>query len=262
MHTPDEIRYYRTKATGLIGRKYTDFAWTSDNAFEPQDYSLDARVRRENGIVERPATNLPYVGIISPYVEPAPAPETGVFTEQVEEARGLLSQPNAYTCQSACIAMATGRTDIMTIRATLEAIGNPGDPAVMGQLLRKSFGDRYIFDDNASLSEVRDWLKSGCFIIGHFWFTNSGHVICLDGVTIDPETLGYKFSVKDPWSEFDFSKWSYSNPAIDSFDGNYSSYGIYAAGVVGQSSADSFEVYKRRELDSMRKGMWAHVIKP
>jgi hypothetical protein len=65
--TAEEIRYYRQKAAGLIGRKYKDFAWTSDDAFEPQDYSLDARVRRENNIVERPAASLPYVGIISPY---------------------------------------------------------------------------------------------------------------------------------------------------------------------------------------------------
>jgi Peptidase_C39 like family len=68
MHTPEEIRYYRTKATGLIGRKYTDYAWVGDEAFEPQDYSLDAKVRVERGIVPRPAASLPYVGIISPLV--------------------------------------------------------------------------------------------------------------------------------------------------------------------------------------------------
>jgi N-acetylmuramoyl-L-alanine amidase len=74
----EEIRYYRTKATGLISRKYTDFAWAGDDAFEPQDYSLDARVRREFFLVGRPETSLPYVGIISPYVAPPPTPSKTV----------------------------------------------------------------------------------------------------------------------------------------------------------------------------------------
>jgi hypothetical protein len=262
--TPEEIRYYRTKATGLIGRKYADFVWAGDEAFEPQDYSLDARVRAEQKppIVPRPDTSLPYVGIISPYVAPPPAPKTGIFTEQVGEARGLLSQPNAYTCQSACIAMATGQTDILGIRFQLESIGEPGDPAVMGQLLRKSFGDRYIFDDNASLSEIRQWLRDGEFMITHGWFTGSGHVICLDGITIDPDTIGYKISVKDPWSEFSASAWAYNNPAITSFDGDYSSRCLYAAIVAGQSVGEAAAIYARGELDSTRKGAWVHRMQP
>jgi hypothetical protein len=73
MPTPQEIRYYRTKATGLIGKKYTNYKWAGYDAFEPQDYSLDAKVRVERGIVPRPPTSLPYVGIISPYVDPQPA---------------------------------------------------------------------------------------------------------------------------------------------------------------------------------------------
>jgi hypothetical protein len=264
VYTAQEIRYYRTKAAGLINRKYTDFAWAGDEAFEPQDYSLDARVRAEQKppIVPRPPTSLPYVGIISPYVAPAPAAETGTFTEQVEEARGLLSQPNAVTCQATCIAMATGRTDILSIRGALEAIGNPGDPAVMGQLLETTFGRRYIFDDNASLSEIRQWLRDGEFLITHGWFTGSGHVICLDGVTIDPDTIGYKISVKDPWSEFSASAWAYNNPAVTSFDGDYSSRCLYAAIVAGQSVGDAAAIYARGELDSTRKGAWVHRMLP
>jgi hypothetical protein len=75
MPTPKEIRYYRTKATGLIGKKYADYKWAGEQIFEPQDYSLDARVRAERSIVPRPAASYPYVGIISPYVA-APASKT------------------------------------------------------------------------------------------------------------------------------------------------------------------------------------------
>ena len=185
-----------------------------------------------------------------------------IYAELVAEANGILSQPNSYTCQSTCIAMATGNTDIMGIRHRLEQMGDPGDPATMGHLLSEFFGDRYIFDDNACLSEVRDWLKAGCFIISHLWLTGSGHVICFDGVAIDPSRLSYKISVKDPWSEFDFPSWSYNDPAQSRYDGYYSSHGIYAAGVAGQSVYDAAAIYRRGELDSMRKGMWAHVIHP
>jgi hypothetical protein len=263
--TPEEIKYYRTKAAGLLGHRYEDFAWGSLTEFGSNDDTLEARIRERYDQPPRPLNTVPYERIIkapsASEITPPPASDSGVFTEQVAEVKGILSQPNASTCQSACVAMATGRTDIMAIRAELEAIGEPGDPGVMGVLLRKEFGDRYVFDDNACLSEVRDWLKAGCFIISHFWFTNAGHVICLDGITIDPKTLGYKFSVKDPWSEFDFGSWSYNNPSVDRYDGDYSAHGIYAAGVAGQSMSDAIAIYQRRELDSMRKGMWAHVIK-
>ena len=185
-----------------------------------------------------------------------------VYSEQVEEAKGLFSQPNSYTCQSTCIAMATGKNDVMGIRRQLERLGDPGDPATMGHLLSESFGDRYIFDDNACLSEVRDWLKAGEFLISHGWFTGAGHVICLDGVAIDAAKLSYKISVKDPWSEFSFGSWSYDNPAALNYDGYYSSHGLYAAIVAGQSIYDAAAIYRRGELDSMRKGAWIHRIKP
>jgi hypothetical protein len=184
------------------------------------------------------------------------------YTEQVPEARGFLSQPDAYTCQSACIAMATGRTDILAIRAELEVIGNPGDPYTMGQILRQTFGNRYIFDDNACLSEVRDWLKAGEFLITHGWFTRSGHVICLDGVAIDSARLSYKISVKDPWSEFEGRSWSYSNSGIDRYDGFYSSHLLYATIIASTSVLDAAAIYRRGELDSMRKGAWIHRILP
>jgi hypothetical protein len=260
--SPEEVRYYREKAAKVLGAPYSSFHWDALDAFGPCDDTVEERIRFKHGFPPRTDGVAPYSRIISPYKAPSPKPQSGTFTEQVAEAKSLLSQPNAYTCQSTCIAMATGRTDIMQIRAELEAIGDPGDPGVMGALLKKEFGDRYIFDDNACLSEIREWLKAGEFLITHGWFTGSGHVICLDGVTIDPSNMSYKISVKDPWSEFSFGAWAYNNPSVDRYDGDYSAHGLYAAIVAGQSVSDAIAIYQKRELDSMRKGAWTHRILP
>jgi hypothetical protein len=183
------------------------------------------------------------------------------FDTKVQSALGLIPQPNSWTCQSTCIGMATGNQDIMGIRARLEVMGEPGDPAVMGILLKEHFGDRYHFDDNASLSEARDYLKQGAFLIVHGWETHAGHVIALNGVEIDPTNQNYRFKVLDPWSEFNFKAWAYDSDSCG-FEGTYSSYGIYAACVAGQSFDDAAEIYRRGELDSDRKSAWIHVIQP
>jgi hypothetical protein len=182
------------------------------------------------------------------------------FTTKVKSALKLIPQPDPYTCQSACIAMAIGG-DTLQIRAELKRNGEAGDPANMGRILRRELGDRYSFDDNASLIQARDALKAGAFCITHGYFTGSGHVIGFDGADIDHANLSYKFNVKDPWSEFNFGAWDYTGRAIG-FDGFYSSYGIYAACVAGQSKSHAAEIYRRRELDSKRGGMWLHVIMP
>jgi hypothetical protein len=171
-----------------------------------------------------------------------------------------LSQPDAVTCQSACISMATGEKDVYAIRRQLEAIGNPGDPYVMGKVIRKYKGGSYSFVEDASLNEIKEWLKDGEFLITHGWFTNSGHVICLDGVSIDEKTLSYKLDVKDPWSEFDAPSWSYRSSA-NFYDGYYSSYCIYASCVAGSSKNHAASLYKKGVLDSSQKGAWVHRIK-
>jgi hypothetical protein len=255
--TPEEIKYYRTKAVGLLDHKYEDFLWSSPNEFGSQDSTVDANVRKLRGL----STGKLY-GFISPYVAPA---ESGIFTEQVAEAKGFLSQPDGNTCQSVCIVNAFGGSsgDISRVRSRLVAMpGGAGSPYNMGVILAEKFGDRYIFDDNACLSEIREWLKAEELLITHGWFTGSGHVIILDGITIDAKTLGYKISVKDPWSEFDFGAWAYNNTAVDKFDGDYSSHGLYAAIVASTGVSDAISIYQRRELDSMRKGAWVHRILP
>jgi hypothetical protein len=177
-----------------------------------------------------------------------------------------LSQPNASVCQSTCIAMVLGlnQDDIMQIRHQLEGLGEPGNPDVMASFLKPKLGSRYELHLDASLADCREWVKNGCFLITHGWFTNSGHVICLDTVdiTADMKTMSYKFSVKDPWSEFSFQDWAYNNPSVSFYDGYYSAYGLYAACVAGRSASEAAEIYKRGELDSKRSGMWVHQIKP
>ncbi|ATW62844.1 putative peptidoglycan-binding protein [Synechococcus phage S-CBWM1] len=197
-------------------------------------------------------------------VPPAATParsteEVGLFRTDVRALN--LSQPDARTCQSACIGMAVGDRDILGIRKKLDSLGEAGNPAVMGRVI-KQYGVNYTFDDNASLSEVRAWLRAGEFLITHGWFTRSGHVICLDGIQTDPGTLSYRFDVKDPWSEFDGPSWSYNNPSLKFFDGFYSSHIIYAACVASVSSDHAKYLYSKKDLDSTRKGMWVHRIKP
>ncbi|NET24921.1 hypothetical protein [Okeania sp. SIO1I7] len=172
-----------------------------------------------------------------------------------------LSQPNAYSCQSTCIAMAVDDPNIEDIRQRLEAIGSPGDPQVMADVIRQ-FPVNYELHLNACLDDVKTWLEQGDFLITQGWFTSSGHVICLSGLEIDTKNNGYKFEVKDPWSEFDAPKWTYDNPNVNFYDGYYSSYCIYAACVAGSSYADAQDIYNRGELDSSHKNMWVHRFMP
>ena len=172
-----------------------------------------------------------------------------------------LSQPNSYTCQSTCIAMAVNDKNIENIRQRLEAKGNPGDPHIMAEVIRE-FPVNYQLHLDASLDEVKTWLKEGDFLITQGWFTSAGHVICLAGVEIDTENNSYKFNVKDPWSEFDAPNWKYNNPNVKFYNGYYSSYCIYAACVASSSCADAAIIYTNKELDSSSKKMWVHRFMP
>jgi aminopeptidase C len=130
----------------------------------------------------------------------------------------------------------------------------------MGKVI-KGYGKNYSFEDNASLKEVREWLKNGESLITHGWFTGSGHVICIDGLSIDETTLSYKLSVKDPWGEFNAKEWQYI-AGTEYFDGWYSSYCIYASCVASSSVSHAKYLYNRGELNSSREGMWVHRITP
>lgn len=170
-----------------------------------------------------------------------------------------VAQPNAYTCQSSCIAKVLGTTDVARIRAALEAIGEPGSPDVMGQYL-KSRVQSYKFLVSGSLENAKDALDEGCVVITHGWFTGSGHVIALVGYEPDPETLSYRFIVDDPWMEFNFADAQYI-PKSSGNNVRYSSYGIYAYCVASSSHKHATQIYTQGKLLSSEKGAWLHIIK-
>lgn len=164
-------------------------------------------------------------------------------------------QPDARTCQSACIAQMIGSTAVSTVRAALESLGAPGDPYTMGAYLKPRVKE-YKFLENASVNDMRQALKDGYKLITHGYFTGSGHVISIVGMA-DNNT----FIVDDPWHEFHFKGWTYAPWEASGNNVKYSTYGIYAACVVGQSVGHSAEVYNRGELNSNTKGAWLHLIK-
>jgi hypothetical protein len=170
-----------------------------------------------------------------------------------------VAQPDAYTCQSACISKILGTTDVKAIRAALEAIGDPGDHEVMGQYL-KSRVQSYKFLLSGSLEDAKDALDDGCVVITHGWFTGSGHVICLVGYESDPKTLSYRFIVDDPWMEFSFPDAQFI-PNRSGDNVRYSSYGIYAYCVASSSYENAQHIYDRGTLLSSEKGAWLHIIK-
>lgn len=172
-----------------------------------------------------------------------------------------LSQPDAVTCQSACIGMAVGDKSIHAIRQKLVSTGMAaGSPAAMGTVIR-SYNVKYKFDGDASLNNVFEWLKAGELLITHGWFTGSGHVICLDGLMIPSKKSRYLVNVKDPWSEFDAPSWNY-NKSSKFYDGFYSELCIYAACVAGTSVGSASAVYQRGYVDRSQRGMWVHRIIP
>jgi lysozyme len=184
-----------------------------------------------------------------------PAPSPAERKRWVTEIKALnLSQPDASTCQAACIGMAVGDRDIAGIRRRLVARGSAGDPAVMAAVIR-DYGRPYRYEDNASLAKCYEWLKAGEFLITHGWFTNSGHVICLDGLKDAGDH--YLLDVKDPWSEFNVQTWRY-DLGSKFFDGFYSDLLIYATCVASTSAGTAQSTYNRGKVDANRSGMWVH----
>lgn len=170
-----------------------------------------------------------------------------------------VAQPNAYTCQSACVAKVLGTTDVEGVRAALEAIGDPGSPATMGQYL-KSRVQSYKFLISGSLEDAKDALDEGCVIITHGWFTGDGHVISLVDYESDPKTLSYRFVVDDPWMEFNFPDAQFMRDRSGN-NVRYSSYGVYAYCVASSNYDHARQIYAQGKLLSSEKGAWLHIIK-
>ena len=240
------------------------------NAFVDQGAScrqVSAKVNGRdpaNGLADREAYFARAVAAISqagrPAVElqqSAPAPTPAERRQWVTQIKALnLSQPDAFTCQSASIGMGVGDRDVAGIRRKLVARGAAGDPDVMAAVIR-SYNRPYILDKNASLAKCYEWLKAGEFLITHGWFTNSGHVICLDGLKSASEPGSYVFDVKDPWSEFNVQTWRYDLGG-KFFDGFYSELLIYATCVASTSVGTAQSIYRQGRVDANRGGMWVH----
>lgn len=183
-------------------------------------------------------------------------------SEWVTKIKALnLSQPDASTCQATCIGMAVGDANIMKIRRNLLAQGEAGDPTVMSRVIR-TYGRPYKYESNANLAQVYGWLKTGEFLITHGWFTEAGHVICLDGLrnssaSASASPLRYSLNVKDPWSEFNAAKWRYDK-ASKFYDGFYSDRLIYATCVAGAGSLNAKRIYDSGTVDTAKGGMWVH----
>jgi hypothetical protein len=198
--------------------------------------------------------------------KPAPAAvvaATQDFYKTQVTARNL-SQPDGSTCQSACIDMATNRSDIMATRNRLIALGGPrgaGDPAVMGIVLKERLGDRYAYNGNASINDMIGWLKNGEFLILHTFLTPSGHVIASDGVK-DVQGSSDYFDAKDPWSEFDATSFSYNKPSINFYDGFYSARLIYAVAVAAYSFEEAISTYQSGAFNPEQGGAWIHRVLP
>jgi hypothetical protein len=174
-----------------------------------------------------------------------------------------IPQQDSVTCQSACIASALGMSakDVSAVRRALVEGGVAGDPTNMGNYIQDKIGSaRYDYTPVSSINQAAELIgKDGALLIVHGWFTNSGHVIILDGVNISNQVES--FSVYDPWSEFDGETFSYPFNARF-YDGNYSSRLIYATCVEGQSRNDARALYRAGKLDPDTKNMYTHIIYP
>lgn len=170
----------------------------------------------------------------------------------------VVQQPDAFTCQSACIAKVLGTQDVYAVRSDLEALGIPGDPRVMGLYLRDRVG-QYEFIQNGSITQAVMALKAGFTIITHGWFSRSGHVITL--VDFD-ETAGTKgsFVVDDPQGEFHFTQATYDTSVVGE-NLRYSTLGIYAYCVASWSKPDAEAYYRHGSFDPRHPGAWLHLVK-
>jgi lysozyme len=200
-------------------------------------------------------------------VSPSPPPLQSLADRRNSVATAVrlsnLEQPDEVTCQSAVIAMLLGEeaAEIPKIRRALQDIGVPGDPQVMAQYLSAKLGDRYELSLSANLAEVEKWLRQGEAIGTHGQHTAAGHVYLLDGVGFDPEVGAPKFSVKDPYGEFDLRNWRFK-AGTRFYDGWISALGIYSLSVVIGGVGMCKGAYRDGDVDLSQRGMWVHRVKP
>lgn len=168
-----------------------------------------------------------------------------------------IAQPDARTCQSACVLMMTGDPDkigVLGVRAALERLGEPGNPYVMGEYLKPRVRE-YAFDPKSSISDMVGWIEDGYRLITHGYFSNSGHVIVISGYKVDC------FTVDDPYGEFYVSPhWRYSNNE-NGDDLPYSERLIYSTCVASGDRDGARKIYNSWIINRNFKDAWVHRIK-
>lgn len=164
-----------------------------------------------------------------------------------------IAQYDAYSCQSACIAMVTGDRNVKGIRECLLKKGEPGNPYIMGEYL-KPRASVYEFTETASIADMATWLGQGFRLITHGYFSGSGHVVVVSDRRNDC------FLIDDPFGEFDAASWSYT----DNEDGNdvpYSERLIYSACVASHSRDEAIAAYQAGGINRTFGNAWVHKIK-
>jgi hypothetical protein len=254
-------RIFENRPAGMDPAKaaayWTGSAATKTGYFRPGVPHLDRRQQEAQRVWRLVQSGALKSAAIETQQQPAKSPTKAERTQWVTRIKALnLSQPDASTCQAACIGMAVGDRDVAGIRRKLVARGTAGDTTVMGAVIRE-YGRPYKYEANASLAQCYEWLKAGEFLITHGYFTGSGHVICLDGLKQGSNADRYLLDVKDPWSEFNTKSWSYDLGG-KFFDGLYSDLLIYAACVASNSVHRARASYIVGKVDVNRGGMWVH----
>lgn len=258
-----DFRTIREGVTWLVDRWYKDFTDAKGVAHRGVNNADDREDAASMLVSEGYATDPAYAAKLCRLMaENAPRPrptqsvvmaEANVWRTKIQALN--LSQPDASTCQAACIGMAVADRDIPGIRSRLRALGTAGSPAVMAAVIRSYPKVRYQYEGNASLELAIEWLKRGELLITHGWFSGSGHVIVLDGLQKRPDGSMW-FDVKDPYGEFDAASWGFKGSA-KFFDGFYSESLIYSACVAGGSAGQARQLYGK-PVDRKRGGMWVH----
>lgn len=183
-------------------------------------------------------------------------------------------QDTSYTCQSSSIQIVTnGEAREMQVRARLKQLGNPGDPYIIGQVLREYVGDRYEYNGQASVNQMIDYIKRGASLILQASVTEAGHVFPAVGCDDKADQLVKEFpgdellhdgpKVIDPWTKYNWHKLVYDGTSMG-YEGYYPWYGIYASAVKAYSFFQFQQVWGGKVPEGWKDegGAYCHIIWP
>jgi hypothetical protein len=183
-------------------------------------------------------------------------------------------QDTEYTCQSSAIQVVTnGKAREMAVRAELERHGNPGNPYVMGRVIKRHVGARYKFIEQASIQDMIDAIKDGAVLIIQACVTHSGHVFVLNGYDKVADQLQKEFrndsllhegfKVIDHWTKYNWMKRRYDGQSLG-YEGYYPAFGIWASTVPSWSFYDFESAWLGPVPNNWhaQKGADLHIVYP